>query len=358
MSELPGEFFSRDDLGLVEPKSISTNIDPKNGGVGVHWGASAPPSSVDEAKGLWRRWQQGHMAPGGLGVANGGADIAYNLGYDDWGNLYAGRGLGIRSGANGTSLANLRFYAFAYIGGPKSEPTPLAFGALNYAIEIARAMGDAALGVKPHSLWRPTACPGDGWREYIIGADGKATLPNIPELETDENEQTEDGGDEKGYITRDSRGPHVRDWQRLCERILPNHRDAHKPDGIFGPMTVRWTIAVYAVIGLTARDPSRPRVGQRSISTAEEYLSRPRFTFKHTVLLRHGNVGPAVSEWQRACSFVLPNDRDRHRADGWWGPKTNRWTGRVMTRLGLVPRPPTNPIVGPRTRGAVEGHRP
>jgi len=163
----------------------------------------------------------------------------------------------------------------------------------------------------------------------------------------------------RGYVTRGDRGDQVREVQREVARLLPGHPDLHDPDGIFGPKTARLVVDAYDLVGLTASDPERPRVGPKSLAAfraAEPAgtLAEPGFVFEHDVELRSGSEGPAVKELQEALAAYAPDDPDAHDPDGAFGPMTARWAARVMVELGLVSSAPGNPIVGPRTRAALE----
>jgi len=156
-------FLSRAELGLRDPRSISRNIDPSRGGVMGHWGGGPQRiTTLDAAVGRWQAWQWQHMAPGGLGTQNGAVDVGYNLGFWDK-YVFAGRGQGVRSGANGTNDANFRFVSAVWIGGSGETPTDQDKFTFVHIVQMLRDNG-AGLEVKPHSLVRPTACPGDDWR--------------------------------------------------------------------------------------------------------------------------------------------------------------------------------------------------
>lgn len=173
-------FLSREEIGMTRPRSISRNISPSRGGVMGHWGGGPQRvSSIDEAIERWLAWQRMHMAPGGLGTQNGAADIAYNAGF--WrGYILAGRGLNTRSGANGTNDANTRFVSFAWIGGEGETPTDEDYATFTYMVKDARDNG-AGFQVKPHSSVRPTSCPGNDWRSYMVKLDGVASI-EVPDI--------------------------------------------------------------------------------------------------------------------------------------------------------------------------------
>lgn len=171
------EFVTRAEAGLIDARSVSHNITPEKGGVTEHYGGPAQRiRSHADCVSRWRGWQAYHMRPGGLGVPNGAADIAYNGGACDHGAAFAGRGIGVRSGANGTANGNQNFYAFTWIGGEGETPTQAALDALDWWIHKARTEGGAGDFVVPHSWHKPTGCPGDPVREHAASRDRKAIV--------------------------------------------------------------------------------------------------------------------------------------------------------------------------------------
>src|SRR4249919_716858 len=139
-------YRSRAQLKMRPPKSVSKNINPKQGGSAVHYGGSTPnPAPTDHVKceSTWRSWQNYHMDN------NGWADIAYTAGYCNHGYVLAGRGYGVRTAANGTNDANYKFYAFCWIGGGNAAVSTQAKNALEWLVVDARAHGSAGMAVKP-----------------------------------------------------------------------------------------------------------------------------------------------------------------------------------------------------------------
>lgn len=349
-------FHSRAELGMAAPRSVSTNITPGRGGVTVHYGGGAQRVATPaEARARWLAWQRFHM------VGRGWVDIAYNFGFDDWGNVYAGRGLGVRSAANGTNEGNQVSYAACWIGGHGETPSALALEALNWIIEQARADGGAGLGVYPHSHWKATACPGNPLRNRAADLDGRQDLPaNFGDLPTPPPPTPPI--EERNYITLGDKGPEVRSWQEKLMAWGPNDPDAHAADGDFGPKTARWTTRFLLSVGLTPRNPERPAVGPKTREAMEEALAEDRFgrlppedafSFAHSALIRRGDRGPAVTEWQRALQRWSDRALPKWGSDGDFGAETADWTRRFMVAAGLVASSPDDPVVGPRTRDAM-----
>lgn len=158
------KFMSRAELGLARPASRSTNIDPSRGGLAVHWGGPAQRiGNHDRCIAIWNIWQRFHMGrnhptnPNPYG--RHWADIAYNFGFCNHNYVLAGRGLRVRSAANGTNQGNLTHYAAVWIGGENERIANGAYSALEAIVELVRSDG-AGLSVVPHSRFTGTSCPG------------------------------------------------------------------------------------------------------------------------------------------------------------------------------------------------------
>ena len=172
-------FLSRAQLGLRSPRSISRNITPQHGGSTVHYAGgdqnvSPLLSGHTRCVALWRGYQNYHMS------SRGYADVAYNAGFCQHGYAFAGRGLGIRSGANGTNSGNQNFYAFCWIGGEGETPTRAALDALEWLIRDARRQGGAGRRVVPHSWHKSTGCPGGNLRPVANSLDNKDISGDAP----------------------------------------------------------------------------------------------------------------------------------------------------------------------------------
>lgn len=154
-------FHSRADLGLRAPRSISRQIRPSRGGTAIHYGGNpVRKRSHQDCIDTWRAWQSFHMRPVSQG-GRGWTDIAYTGGFCDHGFIMAGRGAGIRTGANGTNYGNDFFYAVTWIGGDGQTSTPQAIDALEWWIAELRRAGGAAERVVPHRFFKSTGCPGN-----------------------------------------------------------------------------------------------------------------------------------------------------------------------------------------------------
>lgn len=173
--------INRAGWGAAAPKS-RTSLDPARlDGVTVHWfgtpKAAATHAGCDD---LLRSVQKTHMAPGGLGVPNGGSDIAYNHAVCPHGSIYELRGFGVKTGANGTSEGNARHAAIVYMAGTGDPLTEDAKIGLNYLIKEWRAKG-AGTEVSPHRRWTGSACPGPDLILWLNA--GRPTGAPVPDPE-------------------------------------------------------------------------------------------------------------------------------------------------------------------------------
>ncbi|MFD8072142.1 peptidoglycan-binding protein [Streptomyces sp. NPDC059718] len=89
------------------------------------------------------------------------SDIAYNFGACPHGFLLEGRGLGKRSGANGSQPLNVAHYAIVGLVGSEglTEPTDEMLAAIRYGIELLRQHG-AGDEIRGHCDGYATSCPG------------------------------------------------------------------------------------------------------------------------------------------------------------------------------------------------------
>ncbi len=154
------EFVSREGWGAAPPKSRTLISPTMLNGVTVHWfGSPKAASSHAGCDDLLRGVQRTHMAPGGLGVPSGGADIAYNHAVCPHGYVYTLRGHGVKTGANGTSVGNATHAAIVYMAGEGDPLTDAGKLGLNYLIREWRGLG-TGLEVSPHKRWTGSECPG------------------------------------------------------------------------------------------------------------------------------------------------------------------------------------------------------
>lgn len=126
-------------------------------------GEDVGPTTLEQSKARVKQIQYFHMTSDQI-AKGGGSDIAYNWLVDSLGNVFEGRGYGVRSGANGSNYANDNYYAVCYLGGPNDTYTAAAQAAM---VELLAMATD----VQPHSRFFATACPGNTIREWVANEE-------------------------------------------------------------------------------------------------------------------------------------------------------------------------------------------
>ncbi|MFA9432902.1 MULTISPECIES: N-acetylmuramoyl-L-alanine amidase [unclassified Egicoccus] len=216
-------FLSRATLGMRPPKSISRNIDAARGGCALHYGGdNVPIASHAQCIATWLSWQRFHMD------SRGWADLAYTLGVCQHGYVFAGRGAGLRTAANGSNDGNLRFYAIVWIGGARQTPTALALAAIDWAIAELRRLG-AGDRVVRHADLNSTGCPGDPLGRHARLRDRQPIRQQsqdaVPPATPIEQEYEMKRGDRGG------------DVRKMQERLIQLGHYTGQLDGDFGPQT-------------------------------------------------------------------------------------------------------------------------
>lgn len=162
MTSFTTVFESRATVGLVPPESRPRIPGPVSS-VTIHWNGPAVKITVAHAHSMcrefWRGVQRFHMN------SRGWADIAYTVGVCQHGIVMAGRGIGVRTAANGTQLGNDTSYAIYGLIGEGEIPSD----AMKHAIlDAAEALGQSKL--RPHDFWKATGCPGTLKSWVLAGA--------------------------------------------------------------------------------------------------------------------------------------------------------------------------------------------
>lgn len=174
-------FVTRAEAGLRAAESFSRNITPEKGGVAEHWGGPAQAPARQGSSHLqciitWGNWQKYHMN------THGWVDIAYTGGFCNHGYAFAGRGKGVRTAANGTSVGNQNFYAIVWIGGAGQTPTKEALDAADWWLVNLRNAG-AGLEVRPHNYFKNTGCPGPDITDHAASRNGTTGFAVEPKSE-------------------------------------------------------------------------------------------------------------------------------------------------------------------------------
>ena len=111
------------------------------------------------------------------------ADIAYSYLICKHGYVFAGRGIGVRTAAQGTNSGNDAFHAVCFLGddtAARDDVTDAGRRALKDAVNTCNGWSRGR-EVRPHSYFHSTGCPGDQLRSWI-----DAGMPTVPGEEDDE----------------------------------------------------------------------------------------------------------------------------------------------------------------------------
>lgn len=136
-------------------------LQPTAKGVKVHWAGKEVSAALakDHSRciALWQAIREAHLA----NVQENYSDVAYNYAACVHGYVLEGRGVGRRTGANGSQPLNKAHYAVLGLIAENglSKPTDELLNAIRDAIEHLQAHG-AGTEIKGHRDGHATACPG------------------------------------------------------------------------------------------------------------------------------------------------------------------------------------------------------
>lgn len=154
--------ISRSEWGARAPRSRSRRF-LNNQSPTVHYNGQATRlhagSTEAEERAFMRSTQNFHMD------GRGWSDLAYNFVVFPSGRIYEGRGWGIRSAANGTTIGNTRSYAFMAAIGQGQSVTMNMIASFIYLRDQANKK--ALMGHRDH---KNTGCPGEAL--YRLTKDG------------------------------------------------------------------------------------------------------------------------------------------------------------------------------------------
>lgn len=158
--------ITRSAWGARAPKNTTPMVASEQRGTAIHYSAAESDRVAihDDCARRVRSIQAFHMD------GRGWADIAYNWLVCHHGYRFAGRGLGVRSAAQGTDAGNDGYHAVCFLGfdvAGRADVTDEAKQAIRDCIVSVRAEYKQATGVRPHSWFHSTACPGDELRAWI-----------------------------------------------------------------------------------------------------------------------------------------------------------------------------------------------
>ena len=157
---------SRVRWGAIPPTAVTLLHGSEARGIALHYSGMDADEQGDHANcaARVRAIQRYHM------YTRGWSDIAYNFLVCKHGYVFVGRGWGVRSAAQGTNEGNDGYHAVCFLGDDteaRDDLTPKGRAALAALVRRAHARYPSAREVKPHSSFRPTACPGDELRSWI-----------------------------------------------------------------------------------------------------------------------------------------------------------------------------------------------
>lgn len=241
--------ITRSQWGARRPKTISHNITPQNGGVAIHYeGVDVGTQDHSKCAARVRSIQAFHMDK------RGWADIAYSLLVCSHGYVFEGRGINVRTAAQGTTAGNQNYYAICFIMGPHDKLNDKMKHAGVSAIKYLRYSGHANVDVKPHRYFHATGCPGEALVQWLkeghpdplaasgtVPAGGGASYP-IP----------------KRTLKKGDNGSDVK-WVQQHINFHYN-KVVVKVDGDFGTKTDEWTrkyqtaVHLKPVDGIVGRD--------------------------------------------------------------------------------------------------------
>ncbi len=170
----------------------------------AEWDAR-PATSIkhlDASFGATRHWEGPHMGdfphqscPAKVrGIQNyhmdskGWTDIAYTGVVCPHGYVYEGRGLLVRTAANGTTEGNETAYAFCYLGGEGDPFTEAGKCGMKAAMNWTRAHGGAGAGRNDHNDWKSTQCPGTDIEAWGDGGEPVTTLEEAEDMPLTESD--------------------------------------------------------------------------------------------------------------------------------------------------------------------------
>lgn len=154
---------TRAECGLRPPNGVTLLPVEDAWGCAVHYSAGGSPSDHRNCAATVRGIQRFHMD------VKGWNDIAYSWLGCPHGYLFRGRGLWVRTAANGTNRANDHYHAYCFLGSDtaRQDVTPAAKNALLHLLVWLNRQIPGPMYVCPHSAFTSTSCPGDELRALI-----------------------------------------------------------------------------------------------------------------------------------------------------------------------------------------------
>lgn len=186
------------------PKNRTNLVKSEQRGTAVHYSGANADELADHANcpARVRAIQNFHMDN------RGWSDIAYSYLVCKHGVVFEGRGVGIRTAANGTNSGNDAFHAVCFLGDDtanRDDVTDPGRRALRDAVTLCNGWADRK-EVRPHSFFKPTGCPGDELRSWIIRGL-PVVKPTEDVLDMDEKKLRQIIREEVTHVLRVATGP-------------------------------------------------------------------------------------------------------------------------------------------------------
>jgi hypothetical protein len=157
-------FVTRQQWGAQEPRRHPQGLrQPGQRGLAVHHSGSKHErrSEHSDCAGVVRAIQRFHQD------ARQWSDVAYSWLACQHGFLFEGRGVGIRTAAQGTNSGNDAWHAVCWLGdGQDFTLTPGNVDPLQAAVSLTRSWNARATLVWPHLRFHSTTCPGGALRQW------------------------------------------------------------------------------------------------------------------------------------------------------------------------------------------------
>lgn len=201
--------------GPVRPLEALVPSDVR--GFAIHWPGTTAAIGRTSASAIAARlegYRKLHTAPGGLGVPQGGNDIAYQYAADQTGRVWTCRGIVNRPGANGSEATNGEYGALLLMVGPGEQPSAALVQAVrDWRHDVWLRYYPRADVIIGHRDVYGTKCPGDV--VYHMVRDGDFAGPAAPFVL-------------RRFLRLGLTGSDVHELQ---------HRLSITADGMFGPVT-------------------------------------------------------------------------------------------------------------------------
>lgn len=272
------KIISRSEWKARRPRGRTLLAPSRVKGLAAHYNGpgTSMPDTVAEGSAFMRATQNFHMD------SRGWTDYAYNFGVDLAGNVYEGRGWGVRSAANGTNYGNSNYFAaFLMIGGDQKPSDPMLHSLLQLLAARPSSMGGRLLD---HRTLKPTACAGEHVAKWIrSGAPDPGGIPVEPTAPIKLGDRAIGKGDS---------GSDVKEWQEEMLEIADDTKlDASTrgviteplqssggADGVFGSGTHETTRRFQSWSGTTADGIVGPATLERlaSYKSGGLYRTKPR----------------------------------------------------------------------------------